>query len=318
MELVVIATKKKLNKEPMRLMLNEMAKQSQIRRLTVIELDGLKSAKQLERAIEDIDLASSILIHKPHELFSSANKQLLQAYTEMENHFYYVQDKLESIKRIHSRLDMHTILSTLELEGMHTPCVYLLESQLTDEALLWADTHSPFLLKPNDSNNHNLYLVKSASSLSKLYPELQDEAERRKAQEVGEASTADVDLLHCNSIYLMEQYIPHSAVFKLYTYRGTIIHTDFRAPLRLPEAFHPEGLCEAYGACDTSEASYRKINSQTCLEIQTSIAYAPTPVEWRLVQSVAQLIYTSLGLSILGIDALFVLISYNRFHFILT
>ncbi|EFO64082.1 Hypothetical protein GLP15_3468 [Giardia lamblia P15] len=109
----------------------------------------------------------------------------------------------------------------------------------------------------------------------------------------------------------MEQYIPHSAVFKIYTYRGTIIHIDFRAPLCLPEAFRPSGLHEVHETYDTSEVSYRKINSQTCLEIQTSITYAPTPVEWCLVQSIAQLIYASLGLSILGIDTIFVLISYN-------
>lgn len=301
MELVVIATKKKLGKEPMQLMLDEVAKQPQIRRLAIIELDDLRSATQLENAIEGIDLATAALIHKPHELFSFADERLLQAYIEIERRFYYVQDRLESIRRIHHRLDMHNTLSLLTAEGICTPSVCLLDGQLTDEALLWANAHSPFLLKPNDSNNHNLYLVKDASSLAALYPRVMDEAEQNKTERVSEAPAVNVTLLHHNNTYLIEQYMPHTIVFKIYTYRGTIIHTDFRAPLCLPKSFCQEEACEGY---DASETSYRKINSQTCPDIQTSVAYNPTPAEWHLAQSIARLIYISLGLSILGIDAL--------------
>ena len=300
MDLVIIATEKKLSKEPMQLMLNGMAKQPQLRRLTILELDSLRSYEQLEKALEGVDLATAALIHKPHELVSIADGRLLQAYAEMESRFYYVQDRLESIRRIHHRSDIHGLLSSLTLEGLHTPCVFQLENQLTSEALLWADTHSPFFLKPNDSNNHNLYLVRDASSLAALYPRLREEAEQTETQRISEVSTVDTDLLHCNVTYLMEQYIPHNVVFKLYAYRGAILHVDFRAPLCLPEAFCHENLRDK---C-TREVMYRKINSQTCPEIQTSITYTPTLAEQHLAQKIAQLIYISSGLSILGIDAL--------------
>lgn len=302
MELVVIATKKKLAKGPMRLMLAEVAKQPRIQRLVIIELDGISSPQQLENAIQDIDLSTAALIHKPHELFSSADEQILQAYVKMESQFYYVQDRLESIKRIHYRSDMHNILSLLARKSIHTPSVCLLDGHLTDNILLWADMHSPFLLKSNDSNNHNLYLVRNASSLAMLYPRLMTEANQNKVQRRIETPTINTNLLDGNNTYLIEQYIPHIIVFKLYTYKGTVIHMDFRAPLCLPESFYQLGIDEA---CDAQEGNYRMINSQTYPDIQTSVVYEPTPAEWHLAKNIAKLIYDSIGLSILGIDALF-------------
>ncbi|TNJ28566.1 hypothetical protein GMRT_12730 [Giardia muris] len=233
---------------------------------------------------------STFLIHKPESLLSNGNVAQLEAYLAFERQCDHVLDSLYAIGCIHLRHDLHCILS--QNPRIILPPSLLLVGNVEPLRQWIRDSNSPLLIKSNDSNTHRMHIFANGDVLLSVlenffcpaFPDIRSPEVKPLVYQLLKDDVRFLPLL--NTTYVVEKYIIHNCVLKLYTFRGEILYYEFRDSLPIPSV------------------PYQVIDSQVDNSIQRTIDGTLTDAQRIHAAELAEAIYTLTHISIIGIDIL--------------